>query len=137
MRQIALERDAAEMVFPPLRSTRDVQAALPQRTALLVFFTTYHDTYGFLMAKQQYSTWKVESGPAIEKRLSALLKTLGNFDGNHEILESQLNDNNWRCVASELTRRFTRQRSEPEGESRRGDRRVGGGSGWSALVSAV
>lgn len=103
LRVIALERDPAEMAFPPLRTTREVQAALPPRSALLVFFTTYHDTYGFLMAKQQYSTWKIESAPAIEKRLSTLLKSLGNFDGNHEILESQLTGDNWRAAARELT----------------------------------
>ena len=33
LREIALHREAAELVFPPLRKTRDVQAAMPPRSA--------------------------------------------------------------------------------------------------------
>jgi CHAT domain-containing protein len=103
MRQIAVQRDAADMVFPPLRSTHEVQAALPPRTALLVFYNTSHETYAFLMAKARYSTWKLESVPVLDKKLSAMLKTIGNYDANHEILESQLNSDNWRRAARDLT----------------------------------
>lgn len=103
LRQIALRRDAAELVFPPMRQTRDVQAALPARSALLVFFTTSHDTYAFLMSKQRYATWKLESPPTLERKLSSMLKAIGNYDANHELLESQLSDENWRQAARELT----------------------------------
>ena len=103
LREIALRREAAELVFPPLRHTRDVQAAMPPRSALLVFFKTSLNTYAFLMSKQQYMTWKLESPPVLEKNLSALLKKIGNFDANHEILESQLTDEGWRQAARDLT----------------------------------
>ena len=103
LREIALRRQAAELVFPPLRETRDVQAALPPRSALLVFYATGHDTYAFLMSKQKYTAWKLESPPVLEKKLSALLKAIGNFDGSHEIPESQLADPNWRQAARDLT----------------------------------
>ncbi|HEX3998901.1 MAG TPA: hypothetical protein VHX65_10150 [Pirellulales bacterium] len=103
LREIALRREAAELVFPPLRDTRDVRAALPPRSALLIFFTTSHDTYVFLMSKQRYTTWKLESPVVLEKKLSTLLKAIGNYDANHEILESQLADENWTQAARDLT----------------------------------
>ena len=103
LREIALRREAAELVFPPLRHTRDVQAAMPPRSALLVFFKTSSNTYAFLMSKRQYMHWKLESPPLLEKDLSALLKKIGNFDANHEILESQLSDDGWRQAARDLT----------------------------------
>jgi tetratricopeptide (TPR) repeat protein len=103
LREIALRREAAELVFPPLRKTHDVQAALPPRSALLIFFTTSRSTYAFLMSKGHYMKWTLESPPALEKKLSALLRTIGNFDANHEIAESQLADDTWRQAARDLT----------------------------------
>ncbi len=103
LREIALRREAAELVFPPLRHTRDVQAAMPPRSALLVFFKTNSNMYAFLMSKQRYMSWKLESPPVLEKDLSALLKKIGNFDANHEILEGQLTDDGWRQAARDLT----------------------------------
>ena len=103
LREIALRHEAAELVFPPMRTTRDVQAAMPPRSALLVFFTTSHSTYAFLMSKQSYMKWTLEAPPALEKKLSTLLKTIGNFDANHEMLESQLTDGSWRQAAQDLT----------------------------------
>ena len=59
------------------------------------------------MSKQSYMKWTIESPPALEKKLSVLLKTIGNFDANHEILESQLADDNWRQAARDLTTALT------------------------------
>ena len=82
LREIALRREAADMVFPPMHATKDVQASLPPRQLMLIFFSTSNSTHAWLISKERYALWKVEAPSVLEKRIGVLLKAMGNFDGN-------------------------------------------------------
>jgi hypothetical protein len=58
LREIALRREPASLIFPPLKSTKEIQSLLPQGQALLSFFVADGDIYAFLMNKNHYGSWR-------------------------------------------------------------------------------
>lgn len=59
LREIAVRREPAGLVFPPLRSVKSIQKALPDGHAVLAFFATSRHLYGFLLNNKQYAYWQV------------------------------------------------------------------------------
>jgi len=102
LRQIAVSRQAADLVFPPLRATADVQKGLPDGTAMLVFFATRRGTVAFLMNNARYDYWVLGSQVAIKRKIATLLRALGQFDANREVALDDLNKKGWQRPAQEL-----------------------------------
>jgi len=102
LREIAVSRQPAELVFPPLRATAEVQKALPDGTALLAFFVTQRGVYAFLLNNARYDYWLLDSPVAIKRKLVATLRAMGQFDANREIAIDDLADTRWQRSASEL-----------------------------------
>ncbi len=102
IREIGLRREAADLVFPPLRATKEIQATLQPRQLMLIFFSTASNTYACLLSKDRYASWKIESPQTVEKRAAILLRTMGNFDSNREIQQTQLDDA-WRTAARDVS----------------------------------
>ena len=103
LREMGVRREASDLIFPPLRRTKDIQAALPPRHLLLVFFSTSHDTFAALLSKERYAQWRIESPQQLEHRVVALLRGLGNFDANRELTQAQVQDESWRLAARDVT----------------------------------
>ena len=87
LREMAVRREASDLIFPPMRKTKDVQATLPRRSLMLIFFSTQINTYACLMSKERYELWKIDSPPTLEKRVVAMLRGMGNFDANREVAQ--------------------------------------------------
>jgi len=102
LREIAVRREPAALVFPPLRSTKKVQQALPDGHVLLAFFAARGDLYGFLMNGEQYRHWRVKGTPKLAKQLQGLLRAMGNFDQNRELSLKDLSDETWKQAAREV-----------------------------------
>ncbi len=133
LRQMAVSRRAADVVFPPLRKTADVQKALPDGQVLLAFYKTQRNLYGFLYSNKQSAAWRIVSSQQLHKQVSGLLRDLGNFDGNHVLSRG--------ADQGELARHF-RQRAahDPGTLQRRLGRqfsRTGRRSGQLPVVPAV
>jgi hypothetical protein len=96
LRQMAVRREAADFVFPPLRKTADVQKSLPEGQVLMAFFRTSRHLYGFLYSKDQYASWRIQSPAPLQKQVSLLLRELGNYDVNHELTRNELEKDAWR-----------------------------------------
>ena len=115
VRDMAVRREVADLLFPPLRKPKDVQAALPPRQLLLVFFTARDSTYAWLLTTHRLAAWKVAtSAPLLEQKTAALLRAIGNVSAGHELPANQLADESWRGAArstpqprSPPARRFT------------------------------
>ncbi|MEX0712984.1 MAG: CHAT domain-containing protein, partial [Pirellulales bacterium] len=99
LRQIALERVPCEMVFPPKRTTRQVQQALEDGQAILVFFSTTRNLYAFLMTKDRYGYWPVASAGALPNQVAALLRGWGNYEQNKVLVQADLENQSWRQPA--------------------------------------
>ncbi len=102
LREIAVRREAADMVFPPQRKTRDVQRSLPEGQVLMAFFATSHNLYGFLYAHDKYAAWHVKSPALLDKQIALLLREMGNFDANHEVAPADLEKANWRATGAKV-----------------------------------
>lgn len=101
LRQIALQHEPSELVFPPLRKLKDVQAALPPGHVVLVYFVTSatsKNLHGFLFARDKYASWQYTSGAAagLQKNLSAWLRDLGCADANLPVAAGDLAQSAWK-----------------------------------------
>ncbi len=103
LREMALRREAADMVFPPMYATKDVQASLPPRQLMLIFFTTANSTHAWLLSKERYASWKTDAPAVLEKKIQMLLKAMGNYDSVREIQQTQLTEETWRQASRDLT----------------------------------
>jgi len=102
LREIGVRREPADMVFPPLRKTKDIQQALPEGQVLLSFFATSRQLYAFLYSREKYASWHINSPTNLQKNLSNLLRELGNFDQNHELTAADLAKGTWRTSAAKV-----------------------------------
>ena len=100
---MAVRRDPAEIAFPPLKTTAEIQKSLPPGHALLVFFATSRNLYAFLLNHDKYAAWQVALTPQVLARQSAaLLREIGNVSPNYELSPKDLADGKWRQTARDL-----------------------------------
>ena len=103
LREMSVRREATDLVFPPLRKTKDVQAALSEGQVLLSFFATSRNMYAFLYSNEKYAAWHINSPVQLQKNIVGLLRELGNYDQNHEITPADLAKTNWRSLSAKVT----------------------------------
>jgi hypothetical protein len=97
-----VRRDPADIVFPPLRNTKDIQQALPEGQVLLAFFATSRHMYAFLYSREKYANWQIHSPLQLQKHMSNMLREMGNFDANHELGGNEFNKQTWRTSAARV-----------------------------------
>ncbi|HYW81090.1 MAG TPA: CHAT domain-containing protein, partial [Thermoguttaceae bacterium] len=102
LHEMALRREPATLVFPPLRPTLAIQKSLSEGQALLVFYATGRHLYAFLMNNERYSYWQVGSPATLSKRVAALLREMGQFQQNHEVTLEDAADVAWKQSAKQL-----------------------------------
>jgi len=102
LREIALRREPADMAFPPLRSLAEVQKSLPAKHAVLAFFATENQMYGFLLNNERYAYWALGAPAAALKPMQALLRGMGHFQAAGEVPLKDLADAKWKPPAREL-----------------------------------
>ncbi len=103
LREIAVRREPAELIFPPLRKTKDLQRMLPAGHALLAFYATSSgNLYGFLFSRDKYALWNVGSPPQVNRYLATMLRDMGNTDHNHQLSLQDLGRENWKKSATRI-----------------------------------
>jgi hypothetical protein len=103
LREMALRREPCNLVFPPVRSTKQVQEALPKGHGLLAFFSTARQSYAFLMTKEKYGYWQIKGSPkTFVNRLQSMLQKWGNYEQNKEVKAEELADDRWKAPAKEI-----------------------------------
>jgi len=102
LREMSVRREAAELVFPPLRPTADIRKSLPAGHAVLAFVATRRRLYAFLMNNKQYTHWAVSSPTALKTRMTAMLREMGHFQANHELSLDDLADSGWKQLAHQV-----------------------------------
>jgi tetratricopeptide (TPR) repeat protein len=102
LREMAVRRELVDLVFPPVRPIKEVQAGLPPGQVLLDFFQAKGELYGFLLNKERYSVWRVKSTPMLIKQIVAMLRLMGHHDGNRELTFKELTDASWKQSAQQV-----------------------------------
>jgi hypothetical protein len=96
---MALSPVPSTMVFPPLRSTAELQQMLGPGEALVVFHEAAGNLYGIVLSKTDSHIWQLENDRQVERTVTDLLRALGNFGPNREMGAVDLKDNKWIEVA--------------------------------------
>ncbi len=102
LHEIALRREAADFVFPPVYPTPDIQKQLPEGQFTLVFFETRRGMHGFLISKDRYAQWQLPSPADARQALTQLLRDLGHYDANREVALEDLQGAPWAESGREL-----------------------------------
>jgi tetratricopeptide (TPR) repeat protein len=102
LREIALRREPASLVFPPQRSVPDVQKMLPDKQAVLAFFATGRRLYGFLLNNERFAFWQVGSPATLLKQMQGMLRDMGQYQANHELTVKELADTRWKQSAQQV-----------------------------------
>jgi tetratricopeptide (TPR) repeat protein len=102
LREIAVRREPADMVFPPMRTMRDVQSSLVDGQVVLAFFKTSRNLHAFLFSHDKFAIWQVRAPLNVQKQVSALLRDMGNVDANHEVPAADLTKDAWRTASAKV-----------------------------------
>ncbi len=102
LRGLALRREPSELVFPPLRSLKDVQQAMPENQLILAYLATDRYVAGFALAKGNRAVWQVESPAKVVGQITELLKQIGLSDRKVPLDLAKLQDASWKKTAAEL-----------------------------------
>lgn len=102
LREMALRRHPAAMVFPPLRTTKELRERLPEGQAMLVFFVAKGDLYAFLINKENYDSWRLTNASRVGRNLVALLRSFGQYEANRELSLKEVEEAAWQKEAQEL-----------------------------------
>jgi hypothetical protein len=102
LREIALRREPAGMLFPPLHSTAEIQKSLPTGHAALVFLCTSRHTYAFLLNNQRYGYWQIGSTAGLYSKIQMFLRQMGHFDQNAEVGIKELTDQQWKKTGKQI-----------------------------------
>lgn len=96
LREIALRREPADLVFPPLRSLEDVQKSLPAKHAVLAFFASKGRLYGFLLDNERCKSWRVASAAALQRQMQTMFRDMGQFGAKYEMPAKDLVATKWK-----------------------------------------
>ena len=102
LREMAVRREPAALVFPPLKKTQDIQRSLPPGHALLIFFATSRQMYGFLLNNEKYSYWSVANPQTLGKQMQGLLRDWNLVGPNSEVTLKELADAKWKTSAAQV-----------------------------------
>ncbi len=104
LRQIAVRREYAPLVFPVQRTAKDIQKAMPASQTLLVFYQSSRHLYAFLLGsdRAKYATWTVASPALVTKHLKDLLREMGNFDANRTVPVAEFAKEDWKATSAKL-----------------------------------
>ena len=117
LRQVAMRREPANLVFPPVRSFKDAQAGLADGQGLLVYFTGSRYTYAFYLEQEKYDYWEFKTNKRFPQNLTSMMQKWGNFEQNKEMKLEELSDA-WKKPAQEvmsvlMPRAGTRSKNAP------------------------
>ena len=92
---LALDRVPSELIFPPLRTTNEVQSQLRPGQAVLVFHDTAAGLLGFLMTSNASTNWNCGPSGRLNGAVATFLRDLGNYDANHDMEADDLKSSAW------------------------------------------
>lgn len=102
LREIAVRREPADFIFPPMADAQAIQKAIAPGHALLAFLCTSQHTYGFLFNKERYTYWRLEDPAGLYRKMRDLLREMGNYDVAKTLTVKELSDPKWKTMAADV-----------------------------------
>jgi tetratricopeptide (TPR) repeat protein len=107
LQEIALRREPAEFVFPPLRTVKEIREGLAADQLVLAYLATERYVTGFALSKDQFTTWQVEKPAEMLKLLGELLIRFGLSEKKVGLNAETLNDESWKATSTALLQKLT------------------------------
>lgn len=102
LREMAVGRDPANLVFPPVRSFKEVQESLADGQTILSFFDSSRSTYSFVLSKDKYTYNEIKTPKRFRSDLNTMLQKWGNFNQNKEMKIEELSSKAWQSSAQQI-----------------------------------
>lgn len=102
LREIGVRREPCNLVFPPVRTTKDVQMSLKPGQGLLAFFSSNGQLWAFLMSNDRYGFWPVKGHTMLPGKIRTLLQQIGNNGQNFDLTAKILKDDDWKKTAQDI-----------------------------------
>ncbi len=99
---MALRRLPSSMVFPPVRTTDELQQSLGDGEALVVFHFSGGQLLGFLVTSDQILGWRIEDPRQLATTAAGFLQDLGNYGPTRTFSFEELRKDEWRDSGAEL-----------------------------------
>jgi hypothetical protein len=99
--QLAVRRLPSRIEFPPVRTAAELQQALGEGEALVMFHAVGGDMYGLLVTQDGTHLWRLPDERRLRTTVGELLRALGNYSANRTLPPEELADDRWRKVAAE------------------------------------
>ncbi len=120
---IVLDRRVIDIVFPKIRTTKEIQESLPKGEAMLVYFAARNQLFLFLLNNERMAMWKIyDSGAGIgssrknksgenlltslQLNFASMLKEMGLGSGS--IRPETLMETNWKNVSQRVMADLTK-----------------------------
>ena len=100
--RMGLERVAADLEFPPLETTADLQSHLQPGQAVVVFHNTPGGLLGFLVTDKAQTQWNCGPMGRLSGPLSKFLRSLGNYDANRQLTAQEMESTDWLKTGAKL-----------------------------------
>jgi hypothetical protein len=97
---MALSPMPSTILFPPLRTTAELQRALAPGEALLVFHVAGGNLFGFLVTQNEVHAWPVGDERQLQRALTGYLRSIGNFNRSRQLSAEDLASSQWREAVS-------------------------------------
>lgn len=95
LHEIALRRDASDLVFPPPLQMKELRKRLAKDQVVLAFFNTSKYLCAFLIGNERFEQWQVDKPPKIRADIAELLKQWGLTDRNKPVEIKDLQGTDW------------------------------------------
>lgn len=102
IREIALRREPAKLVFPPQPSMGAIKRSMKKNQAILMFATTSRGWHAWFVRKSSDDYWSIKSPKVVQRTLADLLKSIGNRNRNSVLSAEDLQDEQWKEPAKKL-----------------------------------
>lgn len=109
LRDLALRREHAEFVFPPLRTVKEIQEGLAPDQLVLAYLATDRYITAFAIGKQQHASWQLGETAKVAERVAGLLQRLGLSDRKPTLDATTLLDDTWKAESESLLKDLSNQ----------------------------
>lgn len=107
--ELALRREPAEFVFPPLLELQQIQAKLNPRQLILSYFVTPRGIHVFAISDKNFANWQVADPRQTLKDATELLRQLGLSEKRVALDSKILDDKSWQATSENLLKGLTNE----------------------------
>jgi tetratricopeptide (TPR) repeat protein len=113
LRGVALRREPADLVFPPVKRLQEVQQQMAPGQIAFTYFATNRYVFGMAISREKFNGWQIEAPREVTRQVTDLLREMGHFDGNKAIDGRTLASEKWKAIARDLLSLLT-DKAPPE-----------------------